>query len=558
MHGFQYKILSEAENELHSKVLTLQQLNSKNKLTVKIFEKKNNIYYQDEIGILRDLNEIDFTNKNNYFVRYMNIDYDENMFKIPKEIRKESLKFLFFENLSKLSLCDYISFYKEKLKEIHAKYLCYELLCAIEKLQKYNILHNKLDVTSNIMFDDDFNIKIIHFCEAQKINNNNKYKLNNDLFKLAILLIKFISGKKIKSIIYNKNDNKYEIIDNDEIFKSKRIEESQFWKRLEKENNINVSKQFSDFVLNLVKAKKEEKLVKISDLLNDEWLKEIKNDFQTHEENFKNDFKLFYDTINEDKDLNNPIEADYNDMNNNGGNEAMSAININIKDGKLIPSLKREKRFLPLKSPNQNNINENNQIQTNKQIENQIPISYIQQNNINNEVSKSILRAFPKNDKNSENNEPREEKHIFRPRKDDFNYLKISIKNTENKDINQAVINFMKVFKNDIKEYYAMNDININFDDIKDLSFKICYEIPPIHFDDEDDIEFLDEDFEQKVKNSQNFEIKVELLEGEDNKNPFINTYFLVFRGISIGKEDFYDYLKILKDIAKNSLKKKD
>ena len=558
MHGFQYKILSEAENELHSKVLTLQQLNSKNKLTVKIFEKKNNIYYQDEIGILRDLNEIDFTNKNNYFVRYMNIDYDENMFKIPKEIRKESLKFLFFENLSKLSLCDYISFYKEKLKEIHAKYLCYELLCAIEKLQKINILHNKLDVTSNIMFDDDFNIKIIHFCEAQKINNNNKYKLNNDLFKLAILLIKFISGKKIKSIIYNKNDNKYEIIDNDEIFKSKRIEESQFWKRLEKENNINVSKQFSDFVLNLVKAKKEEKLVKISDLLNDEWLKEIKNDVQTNEKKFKNDFKLFYDTINEDKDLNNPIETDYNDMNNNGGNEAMSAININIKDGKLIPSLKREKRVLPLKSPNQNNINENNQIQTNKQIENQIPISYIQQNNINNEVSKSILRAFPKTDKNSENNEPREEKHIFRPRKDDFNYLKISIKNTENKDINQAVINFMKVFKNDIKEYYAMNDININFDDIKELSFKICYEIPPIHFDDEDDIEFLDEDFEQKVKNSQNFEIKVELLEGEDNKNPFINTYFLVFRGISIGKEDFYDYLKILKDIAKNSLKKKD
>jgi len=558
MHGFQYKILSEAENELHSKVLTLQQLNSKNKLTVKIFEKKNNIYYQDEIGILRDLNEIDFTNKNNYFVRYMNIDYDENMFKIPKEIRKESLKFLFFENLSKLSLCDYISFYKEKLKEIHAKYLCYELLCAIEKLQKINILHNKLDVTSNIMFDDDFNIKIIHFCEAQKINNNNKYKLNNDLFKLAILLIKFISGKKIKSIIYNKNDNKYEIIDNDEIFKSKRIEESQFWKRLEKENNINVSKQFSDFVLNLVKAKKEEKLVKISDLLDDEWLKEIKNDVQTNEKKFKNDFKLFYDTINEDKDLNYPIEADYNDMNNNGGNEAMSAININIKDGKLIPSLKREKRVLPLKSPNQNNINENNQIQTNKQIENQIPISYIQQNNINNEVSKSILRAFPKTNKNSENNEPREEKHIFRPRKDDFNYLKISIKNTENKDINQAVINFMKVFKNDIKEYYAMNDININFDDIKDLSFKICYEIPPIHFDDEDDIEFLDEDFEQKVKNSQNFEIKVELLEGEDNKNPFINTYFLVFRGISIGKEDFYDYLKILKDIAKNSLKKKD
>jgi len=572
MNEFQYKIRSEADNELHSKVFILQQINSRNKLTVKIFEKRKNIFYQNEIDILRYLNENDFTIKNDYFVKYKNLDYNENMFSIPDEIRKENLKFLFFENLSKLSLCDYITFYKEKIKEIHAKYLCYKILCAIEKLRTINILHNKLDDTSYIMLDDDFNIKIIHFCEAKRINNNNNNKLNNDLFKLAILLVKLVSFKKIKSINYNKNDKKYEIIGANEMRTksnklNKGIEESQFWERLKNEDNINVSEQFSKFIHILVKAKKEEKIVDIKNLLNHEWLKEIKNDVQTHEKNFKNDFKYFFETITEDNDLNNSVEADYYDMINIGGNEAMSAINVNIKDEKLIPSsveskninLKPKKRILLPTNPNKNNIKENNEIHSNKQIENKIPIiTQIQQSYINNDVSKSILRSNPKGNNNSENNDPEEEKHIFRPRKDEFNYLKIDIKNAEKKDINQAVINFMKVFKNNIKEYYAMTEININFDEIKDLSFKICFEIPPMHFEDEDDIEFLDEDFEQKVKNPQNFEIKVELFEGESNTNNFINVYFLVFKGISIGKEDFYDYLKVLKDIAKTSLKKKD
>jgi len=254
----------------------LQQINSRNKLTVKIFEKRKNIFYQNEIVILRYLNENDFAIKNDYFVKYKNLDYNENMFSIPDEIRKENLKFLFFENLSKLSLCDYITFYKEKTKEIHAKYLCYKILCAIEKLRTINILHNKLDDTSYIMLDDDFNIKIIHFCEAKRINNNNN-KFNNDLFKLAILLLKLVSFKKIKSINYNKNDNKYEIIGTNEMRTksnklNKGIEDSQFWERLKKEDNINVSEQFLKFIHILVKAKKEEKIVDIKNLLNHEWL----------------------------------------------------------------------------------------------------------------------------------------------------------------------------------------------------------------------------------------------------------------------------------------------
>ena len=37
--------------------------------------------------------------------------------------------------------------------------------------------------------------------------------------------------------------------------------------------------------------------------------------------------------------------------------------------------------------------------------------------------------------------------------------MKISIKNIENKDINQAVIHFMKVFKNNVYENEKSEDI---------------------------------------------------------------------------------------------------
>ena len=83
----------------------------------------------------------------------------------------------------------------------------------------------------------------------------------------------------------------------------------------------------------------------------------------------------------------------------------------------------------------------------------------------------------------------------------------------------------------------------------KDTSFKICYKIPPIDFDFAE-IEFLDEIFESKVKNPQIFEIEVGLTEELDNSKK----YYLIFVGNDVDKEDFYEHLGILKNIAKSLL----
>ena len=140
----------------------------------------------------------------------------------------------------------------------------------------------------------------------------------------------------------------------------------------------------------------------------------------------------------------------------------------------------------------------------------------------------------------------------FKPRQVDSNYLKINIKNNENDDINKALNNFINKLKIKIKQKYEQIDIKISFKEKKEKSFNIFYQIEPMNIN-FDDIEFLDDEFEDKIKNPQEFAIKVELIEGD--KNAFlinkINEYYLIFKGISVDKEDFYEHVNILKEIVK-------
>ena len=572
-NNFDYNIYFLSKRaDIHSKVYIIQEKNSRNELIVKIYEKYRHKFYQDEIDILDYLNTNFTFPENNFFIMYKNINYYPNMFKIPEEVIKDHLKYSFFDYLQNLSLIEYLeSIHKWKIKEIHAKFLCYKLLIIIQKLRKININHNKIN-TSNIMFDDAFNIKLIDFCEAKRIVNNiDAYKLNKDLYQLAKIIIKILSFGKIKSINFGKKTKKYLIKPNSNV---EHKEESLFFEQIRIQDNIIISKQALDFIHILIDAKKEKKFADINDLLKNEWLNEIRNNEQIHYNIFREDFTNLYNLIIDGNKKENTIDVNSNDM-FDIDNEAFSAKNIiksdyiakeksesgnvkGIENAKLPPlshlqkiKLKPQKNIIHLKPDlNKKIINEKYPNDSKKQIENEFSFSsQIQQNN---NIGKSILRTPNKGSTNIINNPSECGNNIFIPRKNDFNYLEINIKNEENKDINTALFNFMKVFKNNIKEYYIIEKINVNFENIDDKSFKICYEIPPSYFDDE--IEFLDEEYEQKVKNLQKFEIKVEVLEGIKKENLFINQYYLIFNGISIDKEDFYEHLNILKKISKNIL----
>ena len=650
-----YKISKfQIGKNLHSKVYILREKISGKEFIVKIYEDSKIINYKNESAILDILNFMNLSEENTFFIMYKNIHYNQDMFQIPKEVKGTNLEFLFYDYLPKLSLLDYINYFKNDKNEIYAKYLCYKLLKAIDIMHSNNISHNKID-TSNIMFDDNFNPKIIHFSEANIIYNN-KSEINKDIFELCQILAKILSLGKYNSINYDKK-NKVYLINYKNQGKKPFIEESKFWMMIKTLFDINVPKSFINFFHIIFKAKKSKELININEIIKTQWLNEINNEIKNYEEIFKIDFEELYKTIIEDINKKNIINIDiknileenneeispfhelYNYFNGNNLNEKANIntkyfnnININ-KSVNNNPFNKRERNnyeeiyikeeeeekeedekinlkrnrteegfSLNFKYEKEKNSQKKDKIEYNKvlskrkfiekppklgisktktigrnelintlEIENQfkqilklmelkhkeninkLKLEFsknMEQNNMNNYILRGPKKGVI-NKLNKINN--KEEENFFNPRKDDFNYMKIKIKNNENDDINKALNNFIKKLKDKIKQKYKQIDIKISFKEEKDKSFNIYYQIEPMNIN-FDDIEFLDDEFENKIKNLQQFEINVELIEG--NKNMFlnnkINEYYLIFNGISVDKEDFYEHLTILKDIVKN------
>ena len=304
-------ITNQLGKDKHSKVYKIKGNLSGIELILKIYEDSRFIFYNNETNILNLINQnYNGQDNTNFFLMYKNINFNQNLFSIPEEIKGTNLEFLFYNFLPKLSLFDYLTNIDNKIKEIHAKYLCYKLLKEIDKLHSIDISHNKIDI-SNIMFDDEFNIKIIHFSEANIIKD--KYDKNKDLFSLGQNLAKILSSKKFSSINYSSKHNKYIIYGSD---KDKKLymEESKFWKTLKVFYNINISEKFIKFFHILIDAKKSKKIIDINELLNDEWLNEVGKDYENSENIFKKDFKIFYEEIIKENVERSKINIDINNI----------------------------------------------------------------------------------------------------------------------------------------------------------------------------------------------------------------------------------------------------
>ena len=503
-----FKIVPESEEieHIHSNVIYhLEDENLKKELIAKLYDSSRTIFYQNERDILTNLYSIYSEQKENlFFLMYKNIPNNQILLNFPEEISSFNGNILFYDYLPRLSLLDYICRAKEKIKEIHAKYLCYELLNSIKKLHFINICHKTLDI-ENIMFDANFDLKLIDYAEAKIIENHNeRFELNKDLFDLGKILAKIISQGKFKSIEFNKKENCYKIYAG---IQNNSFEESIFWHRV-KTDNVAVSENFLKFFKVLIESKRAKEIKDIDILLKDEWLKEVITDIEKYRTDFKNDFKKLYETIIDDNEV-----------------DEMNEINTEIE--KLVD--KSEDEIFVIETEDNN-----------KAIENKVD------NEGSNKINNNIYEG-----------------NVFEPRKDQFNYLKVNIENQKNRDIKEAIKSFIDEFEKKIKKKYEENDegkkINVNIFEKKDYLFKIKFEIPPMIVDN-NDIVFLDEKFEKKMKNKYEFEIKVEFIEGDKSLflNYNINQYYLIFTGNLINKEDFYEHLTILKDIAKKVLKNED
>ena len=672
-----YKIISQQKGkDVHSKVYLLKEQNTGKDLIVKIYENLRHKYYRKECYILDIINNAknSFEYKKDFFVMYKEIEFHQQMFMIPDEVTGFNLQFLFFDYLPKFSLFDYISGEKQYIEEIHIKYICFELLMAIKNLHKIKVYPNNLDI-SNIMFDSNFQPKMIHFCEAEIINNDDNkdinIKLNNDFFYLGKILAKLISFGKFKTINFNKKKNYFEIKAN---FQKNLLEETTFWNML-KNSGFGISEEFFNFFHILINAKESNEIVDIDNLFKNAWLYEISQKLGVCEKKFLYDFEKIYEKIISDRELENKIDIDLKDIidiNNNKNehsiiNEIVHSRNYsdylsgqliekeNLEDDKCLNNNNQSLSIYPMMNskipnsiqmnnslnkmnmnnnwpmfndininaiyqnnynfnipqnnimnninvPNNNNFNNinmiknpnhlhnfkfNNQYNSNNSNFNQNIINY-NNNNINilnnnfQKVQNSInyllpnsyyksnlsLNEFPYNrylnnkkmsDFGHNISTFKKVKNESKPNKSDYNYLEINIKENnlnKNEDINKALKNFIKNYTKKIKENYSLSNIRIYLNNITDFSFDIEYDIYPLNID-IDELTFLDEKYEEKIKNLQRFKIKVELIKGDNNiLNNNINRYqyYLIFNGVNVEQEDFYVQIKILKNMAKSLL----
>ena len=537
-----FKLVSDqlGKNE-HSKVYILQENNSKKEFIVKIYEESKLIFYKNETNILKLLNNLNLPPENNFFIMFKDMQYNPNMFKLPEKIKENNLEFLFYDYLPKLSLLEYISEFDKNIPEKLAKFLCYKLLKAIEKLHNINICHNNIEPL-NIMLDNDFNVKLIHFSEGKIVDEKNKYRMNKDLFCLGQALAKILTKGTFLSINYNIKNKLYLIYYLANNRQKAFMQEKIFWNK----TNFKLSKEFLDFFHILISAKKSKELIDINELLQNEWLKEVINDTQEHENIFKYYFSQIYQFIIDGNEAKYSINIDINDF-------IYKFENVNNSNDNFIFPTNFEVSEKQQFDNNYNNYNNKYFMHIPSNVENEL-----QQNNIYNFLNQEELNEQKVDNLNYYDNEVIGTQNFFKPKKDNFNHILITIENNYNKYLKESVlINFMQSLKIKIKEHYKYTYFNLNFSEEEGTSFIIYFVIDETYLFSKN-MEFLDESFENKIKNIQKFKIKVELVKENKDHDSFENLkefnknekYYLIFSGDCLDKEDFCVHVNEIKILS--------
>ena len=278
---------------------------------------KSQVYKIQEKKILLKISGTNNLEINDYLIHIKNANADLE----PSSQFKADSSLLTFDFLNHGNVLDYISLKTlgKPISEIYTKFLCYKLLLGLKKIHENNISHNKIEIR-NVMFDNNFNPIIIHFGDAIISENH-----QNDFFGLGIVLAGLISSKKIISYKFNKKENKYffRFYSTNNHFHESSCEEAVFWRILESNKNIYVSKKFLNFFHILVSP---DKIYNIDDLLNNEWLNEAKLYQNEIEKNFVEEFKNNYIFLSQSQKIINKLSDNLNSIiDNDEINESISS-----------------------------------------------------------------------------------------------------------------------------------------------------------------------------------------------------------------------------------------
>lgn len=288
----------------------------KKEYAVKLYKKAES--YSNEISRFRNLTQ------SKYIVKlissgqgHLERGYSYNSYKLFNHFDSDKVYYSIFEYLKNGELHDYIFLLKKKLSEDISRKIFFDLLKAVETCHKCGITHGDIKL-QNILFNSNFNIKLIDFGFAKNIKDGLIYEItgtrfynapemfscatkgydgiSSDIFSLGVVLFILVMG------FYpfdkpNITDSRYKYI-------SKKDYPS-FWKKCEQKFNVNysfngISHEFKDLFEKMVTYRPKER-ISINEIKKHPWLKDLFKNID-YEQDEKVDF--FKDNgINDKKKL---------------------------------------------------------------------------------------------------------------------------------------------------------------------------------------------------------------------------------------------------------------
>ena len=237
------------------------EFSSQKEYIIKVFNKKNKMVEQEI-----KMNEIVSNSRNPSFLKYV---LSSSGALVTDESNEYSYKpYIVSEKPTKGSLLDYLNNYNPTLNEKICKFIFFQILKSVQILHKIGICHRNLKL-QNILFDgDNFKIKIGDFSKSFHLEDQKKFTTRRgksfcgekaDIFDLGVLLLSLVTGK---SIVVQNNSRKF--LEN-------------YWKILEiNSGNKKLSCEFKDLCSKMLAISSKERLDSIEEVLNHEWLKDIK------------------------------------------------------------------------------------------------------------------------------------------------------------------------------------------------------------------------------------------------------------------------------------------
>ena len=304
-----YIIKAKLGKGASSIVYKIQDWKTKEEFAAKVIDSYNKNEFQNNQKLSRI--------NNSHIIKFISFKQGNIILSNTKDFKP----YFIFELSDKGDLSDYINCGKNGFKELHCKFIFHEILEGIQAIHNEKIYHGDIKAENILLSSDKYIIKICDFglsADSEELQNGRRGTeqymapeiimekdeydgIKADIFSLGVLLCLLRVGKNLfdQAKITNNNmqQTKYDYI---------KEKNETFWKICEANAINGLTKEFKDLYLKMVAYEPKER-PSIEEIINGEWIKEIKDLNEKEYENLRKEiikeFRQREEIILSNKDL---------------------------------------------------------------------------------------------------------------------------------------------------------------------------------------------------------------------------------------------------------------